>query len=315
MDTERARELLPWLLNDTLETAERDELLTALRDSGELRRELAETRLAGEVFAQHVAAADLVAHAFGEPAGLERARIEAHVALCEHCAEELALVHESRDLSAAEPATAREEWSRGRLLTFLRSLLRPFLRPAAAGPSTRWQAAALAASLVAVVGLGSGWIWSWQEAQGRQAALEGRIADLVVSRSATVPPAPGNPIDQLSPLPVGDVLRGGEEGAPGSLEAGPRHRTYTLFFYPDPLDPSTDVQKSFELRVIDPGREGGERELVRTFPAPLMPGEDHLVFRIPALPPGDYVGELYRIDPHRGWVLVESYSLPVRPAG
>lgn len=104
MDTERAKEILPWLLNGSLEEPERGELLAALRGDPELRRELAETRAAGEIFAQHVSAEDLVAHAFGAPTGLAGERIEAHLALCERCADELALVRESRSLES-EPDT------------------------------------------------------------------------------------------------------------------------------------------------------------------------------------------------------------------
>lgn len=314
MNTERARELLPWFLNGTLEADEREELLATLREDEELRRELAETQQAGEIFGQHVPAADLVAHVFGERVGLEHARIEAHVALCERCAEEVALVHESRTLSAGdragEPIAVPEDRRQGRLLTFLRSNLRPYLQPAAAGPSTRWQAAALAASLVALVGLG-GWAWSWQQTEGRVAALEGRITDLVVSMQETSPPLPPNqypPIDRLGLVP--DVMR---SGGRQSLASGSRNQSYELWIDPDEeLDPGTDVTESYELRVIDPSRESDERVLWRAFPATLTPGDQRLMFRVPARSPGEYDFELYRLTP-RGWELIERYSVPVDP--
>jgi len=300
MDTERARELLPWLLNGSLEEPERGELLTALRTDEQLRRELAETRLAGEVFGQHVAAADLVAHAFGEPAGLRRERIEAHVALCERCAEELAMARESRELAgdgetgAAAPAPPpAEERRRGWLL--------PFLRPAGGsgggGVAAGWQVAALAASLAALVGLG-GWIWTWQQAQGR-------VAGLVASLRDQAPPASGREVDTLGLMTESEVLRGA-----GDRELTPRAAVgvYVLYVY----DEALTVDGTYELRLTDPGAPAAERELIRTVPWERAEGQ--LTFRVPVdrLKPGaTYAGELYRLDDRRGWVLVERYSVPV----
>ncbi len=304
MDTERAKELLPWLLNGSLEEPERGELVAALRTSDELRRELAETRMAGEIFGQHVATTDLVAHAFGAPAGLDRGRIEAHLALCERCAEELALARESRELAgepepgARTPAAApAEERRRGWLL--------PFLRPAAVtaggGVAAGWQAAALAASVAALVAVG-GWIWSWQQAQGR-------VGDLVASLRDAAPPASGREADTLGLVPETEVLRGA-----GDRVLTPRAAVgaYVLYVY----DEGLTAGGTYELRLIDPGAPAAERELIRTVPWERAEGQ--VTFRVPVdrLKPGTtYAAELYRLDDRRGWVLVERYAVPVGSRG
>jgi hypothetical protein len=67
----------------------------------------------------------------------------------------------------------------------------------------------------------------------------------------------------------------------------------------------------WELRLV--GADG--EELIRSRPAAVMPGDGHLVFRVPALAPGDHVAELRRLDPSRGWVTVERYAVPVAQPG
>lgn len=296
MDTERAKEILPWLLNGSLEEPERGELLAALRGDPELRRELAETRAAGEIFAQHVSAEDLVAHAFGAPTGLAGERIEAHLALCERCADELALVRESRSLES-EPE--RADVPEGVL---------PFGRRAAAPAGAgAWRTMALAASLVAMVGLG-GWLATWHGSQGR-------IEDLAASLRQSVPPMETRAVPEggtLGLMPLDEALRGdpAQELAPGGAVAA-----HELIVYLEGDEAEDAAGTLWELRVVDDDAEGGERELIRARPAPVMPGDGHLVFRVPALPPGEHVAELRRLDPRRGWVVVERYAVPVGSAG
>jgi len=297
MDTERARELLPWLLNGSLEEPERGEVLDTLRTSEELRRELAETRLAGEVFAQHVPAADLAAHAFGEPTGLDRGRIDAHLALCASCAEELTMARESRELAGAPEAgtaataPAAGPRRRGRLLAFL--------RPGAAsagGSAGGWQAAALAASLTALVGLG-GWIWTWQQSQER-------LGDLVASVREGMPPATGPEAGAIGL--TADVFRSASGGceSPNCLEL--RARTGFATLYPRV---ETAPEEIYELRLRRLGDEGGET--LRLRPVAAVPG-GQLEFRPPAnlLEAGQYDAELVRLG-ERGWERVESYPLTV----
>lgn len=298
MDTERVKELLPWLLNGTLEGPERDEVLAALRTSEPLRRELAETREAGEIFGRHVPATDLVALAFGEPTGLGRGRIDAHLAHCERCAEELAMARESRELSEApEPGAAAgpsagAERRPGRLLAFLRPSGSP-------GDMAGWRVAALAAGVAAAVAFG-GWIWSWQQAQGR-------IGDLVASVRETTPPAPGPMVGSLGLLLASDVLRGTDR----ELTPAGRGGAYELYITDDRIT----AADRYELRLIDPAAPEGERELVRTVPSEQSEGQ--LTFRVAAdrlKPATTYTGELVRLERSRGWVPVESYAVPVGSA-
>lgn len=302
MDTERARELLPWLLNGSLEEPERGELIAALRGDRELRRELAETRAAGGIFAQHVSTEDLVAHAFGAPTGLAAERIEAHLALCERCSEELALVRESRSLedggeTAAPPAPGT--------LPFRRPA--PVSTPAVPRTGGAWRVVALAASLVAMVGF-SGWLATWHGSQTR-------VADLAASLRGSVPPMPERAVPEggaLGLLTSEEILRSGDDDAPARrlAPAGPTAAHELTVYLPDEAVANA-AQAVWELRLLSDADSGGERELVRARPAPVMPGDGHLLFRVPALPPGEHVAELRRLDPRRGWVTIERYPLSV----
>ncbi len=137
MDCARAAELLPWLLNGTLEAAERDEVALHLEECASCRDELEETELAWLVHAQHVPTPQLVDWALGQPLGAEEARrVERHLEHCEACREELALARRVRDVSVRGAP----------------------IRATGAGRSG-WRWVALAAGLSAVIA-GGGWFWS-----------------------------------------------------------------------------------------------------------------------------------------------------------
>jgi hypothetical protein len=133
MNCHRAAELLPWLLNGTLEGGERRELLEHLRGCPACRSALADTRTAWEIFDWHPEPAALIAcagagagvaitqagagtdgaraTAAGSPAaapGLDAggsddfAALEEHLGTCPSCAAELELLRMSRRL--ADPA-------------------------------------------------------------------------------------------------------------------------------------------------------------------------------------------------------------------
>jgi hypothetical protein len=288
MDTEDARELLPWLLNGSLEEPERSELLAALRGDEELRRELEETRAAGEIFGQHVPAGDLVAHAFGSPAALAGERIEAHLALCERCAEEIALVRESRGLSGETDAAELRQPG-----------VLPFRRPAAAPVRTgRMRVLALAASLAAMVGFG-GWLATWQSSQGR-------IDDLTASLRSTLPPQAGP--EAGSGALLADVLRGHRPcPGPNCLEL---HSTLGAVLLT--VNADTEPDEVYELRLRPRGEVG---EPLRFKPAAAV-SAGQLEFRLPAhlIAPGDYDAELVVLT-DRGWEPVESYVLTVVAGG
>ena len=163
-------ELLPWLLNGTLETAERHEVLRHLATCDRCREALAETRTAWSTFDQHIPSQDLVALAWGEsPSGIDPALAETHLTSCPLCAAELELVRMSRRLEEEDNVA-----------------LFPAVKPkatTAAVPRT-WRAAAVAASLAAVVAA-SGWVYTAQ-----QMSDPSRLAQTPESAPApSVPPA------------------------------------------------------------------------------------------------------------------------------
>ena len=179
MSCDETRDLLPWLLNGTLEEPERGSVLAHLNDCAGCRAELAETRAAGRIFAAHPASAELVAYAFDEPGELDRETIARHLALCERCAGELELLVESRRSREEEGADDESEG-----LAPADAGVLPFRRPAAAPASgareRTWRWAALAAGLTALAAAG-GWMWSWQQAT----SLAGRVAEEQRNATAT----------------------------------------------------------------------------------------------------------------------------------
>lgn len=186
------RGMIPWLLNGTLEGEERRQVQQHLSTCERCRQELADTRLAAEIFDQHPPAAAITALAWGEtPADVDPALLEEHVAACPRCSAELELARMSRQLEADErivPLTARK----------------PSSAPAAAPARTTagwrgWKAAALAASLAGVVAF-SGWF----ETAGRVRTLEERIAQqpAVV---APVDPVQAGPVQPGPTPPVAGV--------------------------------------------------------------------------------------------------------------
>lgn len=168
MNCDQIHELLPWLLNGTLEGPELREVEAHLESCEACQAERAETRLAGRIFAAHVPAADLVAYAFAEPTGVGdvgRETIDRHLAVCPRCTEELELAAESRRL-CAEDAEDDAGADTAEVVPFRRPERHSAAPPARA---SRWLA--LAAGLAALTATG-GWMWSWQQAQ----SLAGRVA-------------------------------------------------------------------------------------------------------------------------------------------
>jgi hypothetical protein len=152
MNCDDAIELLPWLLNGTLESAERDEVRRHLATCERCRAALDETRQAWTTFDQHLPAEALISLAYGEPpAGVDAAVAERHLASCPQCAAELELARMSRRLEEDE-----------KIALFPAALP---LNPAAAPKvdSLPWRAAAIAAGLTAIVASG-GWFHELRQA-------------------------------------------------------------------------------------------------------------------------------------------------------
>lgn len=277
MNCQTAIELLPWLLNGSLQSTERQALEAHLAECADCRRELQETRAAGAVFAVHLPTEVLLDRALGRSSGiLPAALVDRHLEDCPECAEELALLQAGH--AAVEPPALPASRSGGGQVV--------------EGPWVRrgWRAAALAASLVGMVAL-SGWIWTavsssqlaHQEqlasrrigeleqrleslrsedgdAAGRIAELEAEIARLsaaVEERGEPVQVAQAEPSLQLGgPLdfdrPILELMpqtavRGeGEDGEPAVLTASGGQAQLSLFL---PLEASRYDRLQAELRT------------------------------------------------------------------
>lgn len=91
LNCETTQELLPWLLNGSLEGEEREAVTGHLRGCEVCRGELEETAAVGELFDVHVPAWDLAAYSQGlSPAEWQRLELEEHLATCPRCRSELA---------------------------------------------------------------------------------------------------------------------------------------------------------------------------------------------------------------------------------
>jgi hypothetical protein len=166
------RGMLPWLLNGTLGDDERRQVLQHLSTCESCRRDLADTRLAAEIFDQHPPADAILALAWDEPLrGIDPALLEEHLATCPRCAAELELARMSRRLEedekivpltrrAATPAPVRSTGWRG------------------------WKASALAAGLAGVVALAG-----WLQTAGRVHTLEEQLVNQPAASVSAPPPA------------------------------------------------------------------------------------------------------------------------------
>jgi anti-sigma factor RsiW len=160
---ERTLELLPWLVNGTLEGDERREVEAHLASCPECRSELAATRRAFEVYAAHLPAAALTAYVAdpGAPSWevdgrpLERGLVEAHLAACAACRDEVEMLRAG--LAAVDVDGAAAPASRS-VLPFA-----PRRSPAPRRTAPAWLPAALAASLLLAVLSGGGWYRSHQQ--------------------------------------------------------------------------------------------------------------------------------------------------------
>jgi hypothetical protein len=180
MDCARAVELLPWLLNGSLEVTERDALQRHLEACASCHRELTSTARAGRAFGQHPLAETLVDYALGQPiAGGSRTALEEHLAVCDTCREELDLVRSDGQTGALPSSLPSES------------------RPGAAGWQG-WRPLALAASLAALLA-GSGLVFELAQRDVRSGAPEVNLTviELLPDRHRTR--GAGDPVAGLDP--------------------------------------------------------------------------------------------------------------------
>jgi Putative zinc-finger len=199
MNCDLAAELLPWLLNGTLEAGERRRLVEHLRGCSACRAALADTQVAWDLFDWHPPPAALVSYveageaavaaapaARGAPAAsgdatLGARDLEEHLASCPKCAAELELVRTSRLL--ADPA----EDGRIAILTAPR-------REEAATARRAWRRSALAASVAGLLAA-TGWLESARHSRD----LERRLAAVPVPAAAPAAAAAPAPASAASP--------------------------------------------------------------------------------------------------------------------
>lgn len=175
MTCDDAIELLPWLLNGTLEEEERREVRQHLATCERCREALGATQEAWTTFAQHLPSKALVALAYGEVLeGIDSGLAERHLASCPECAAELELARTSRRLEEDD-----------RIAVFP---ARPVRKDR--GEPRSWRAAALAASLAGIVAA-SGWIHSARELRS--------VSERVAERPPVAAPEPVRP----APAPSG----------------------------------------------------------------------------------------------------------------
>lgn len=201
MDCKHAAEILPWYLNGTLEALELAELEEHLAGCAACRAELAETESARLLFGGHPTAEMLVQYAFEAPEA-PRDLIEAHLAGCEACAEELIMVRQSR----GEMARTAAPRPAAKVVPLTRSVT----------PSPFWRAAAVAASVIGLLGVGGG-LWGWRALDQqetafarRESAAEERIAELENEIQGLELVRLNVPIIDL--WPEGDTLRSADNG-------------------------------------------------------------------------------------------------------
>ncbi|HEX7183897.1 MAG TPA: zf-HC2 domain-containing protein [Thermoanaerobaculia bacterium] len=281
MTCDEILERLPWLLNGTLDEVERRTVLEHLQRCANCRQALEETRLAWQVFDQHIPSEALVAYAYGEPApGVDPGLVEAHLATCPQCAADLELARMSRRLEEDDRIAVMPVWTS-----------RPEHRTVVGG----WRAAALAAGLAGVVAA-SGWFQSADRARDLERQIAARPAEPAPVQPSTppgpAPPAPGDDtnaerlaaleaqiermrrteaelrekekevqtrLDQLAQAAPaapqvntwsgdvyssGDVVRGGE----GEIQEIPAGSTAMLILHPK----RGDGEKAREIEIADP---------------------------------------------------------------
>ncbi len=167
MDCDRVTELLPWLLNGAMDDPEQRQVKDHIVTCPRCRQELADIVLAWNIYQSHVPADVLVDYAFQRPVSDPQPEaIERHLATCNECAEQFGMARESYRWSESEEpesvpgpepaATQKVKW----------------------WEMWRWQYAALAASLAAMIA-GGGWLWTWQRARTWQA---GSVEEQQVAR-------------------------------------------------------------------------------------------------------------------------------------
>jgi hypothetical protein len=122
-DCQHIAELMPWLLNGTLDEAERRQVRHHLAQCQQCQRGLDETAMALAVHRQHAPAEAIVDYAFDRPVtGIEPELLRQHLDFCRECAEQVEMARaskhwaETQDVNAAALSVQEKRSWRERLL-------------------------------------------------------------------------------------------------------------------------------------------------------------------------------------------------------
>lgn len=206
---QRTVELLPWLVNGSLEAGERQAVESHLADCSDCRDELIATRDAFEVYAAHLPTEALITYAENPEVGgysvlgeggrshaVDRRLIERHLEQCAACREE---VHLTRESLAGLTATAGAGAATATTAPSVAPLIQPTPHTAseldgdawraapmgpAAGGAPRWFPLALAASLVFAIVAAGGWYLAHQRVDEGQRQLARVQKDLAAAEVA-----------------------------------------------------------------------------------------------------------------------------------
>ena len=133
MECDDAAQRLPWMVNGTIDAAERARLEEHLSGCAACRQELDETRRAASVFGAHLPTSALIDLAWERPNTLDSALVNRHLEQCKQCSEELSMARQSRQLEAKPELVTR------------------------ARPLAWWSVASVPASLAAGLAVGLFW--------------------------------------------------------------------------------------------------------------------------------------------------------------
>lgn len=264
MSCHEAAELMPWLLNGSLDPDEDRDVREHLRTCASCRRELGETRWAAAAFGAHLPASVLVDLAWGRPpASLDPDLAQRHLQGCPSCADELAAVRESRDAEAEADRSPAAAVTPGR---------RAFPRRP---PVLRY--GALAASLVAAFGAGV----LWRE-----------------SRLGIEPPPPASPVP---PTPTADDDRRRLEERLAELQGEVKRLQGSGSALEGELRDMREARAALEREVQRLGAPQPNLPVVELFPGGLSPRSPDAKPTVVVIPPGvGFVALLLNAERVRG---------------
>ncbi len=287
MNCDQAIEFLPWLLNDTLDAGEREEVGRHLETCTRCREALAETREAWRIVAQHLPTEILVALAYGESAtDVDPALVERHLASCPQCAAELEMATLSRRLEEEDKIAVFPG--------------KPRRQPQGTGSYRSWRATALAASLAGLIAV-SGWVHSARQAQqfeGLASQAQGRTGQTEIASS-------GTPLPQaatfLSVSPDQAVERG-KTGQIANLPAGAPESVLALG------SPRPSAYHDYDVEIRDAGGSGSSP--LFTVHGVQRNQDGYYTLSVPrgSLKPGAYTIQVFGVEGSRREAL-ETYSV------